>query len=209
MTVITPTAIVEVELDGVDAGWTDVTADVLRAPGIVIRRGIDETRPDARVASTGTASFALNNSENNSTATVGYYSPHHANVRRRLRARHRLPGVACRTRRPGMFAVQFLGRLDAIDPLPGAHGARQVLVTAVDWFDEAARWRLTPAIGEQIDKSWDAVLDRHRRADARPAARDESSTAGPRRGRMRSTPARSRNRPRSRSSSSSPTASTG
>ena len=73
-----PSAItVEVELDGVDAGWTDISDDVL--PPVHGTYGILGNGPTDRVAGTGTMTFTLNNSVSNSGGLAGYYSPGHTN----------------------------------------------------------------------------------------------------------------------------------
>jgi hypothetical protein len=155
--VIFPDVAIEVEFAGVGGGWTNIVSDVLRSQSVVIRHGIHSPGPLDRVAQTGTATFVMNNSASNSATTLGYYSPHHASKRTGWGL-----GIGCRIRitDPATATVhtRFIGRLDAIDPIPGVKRERWVLVTAVDWLDEAARWRLTPDVGEQIDKSWDAVV---------------------------------------------------
>jgi hypothetical protein len=151
-----PTVAVEVELNGAGGGWTNIAADVLRELSVVMRHGIQGSHPTDRVATTGTATFALNNSERNSAGTLGYYSPHHASVRAGWGL-----GIACRVRitdpASALTYTRFIGHVDAIRPMPGVNGPRVVRVTVVDWMDEAARWRLTPAVGEQEDVDWVAV----------------------------------------------------
>lgn len=136
--------------------WVDLAADVLREASITIRHGIQSSQPTDRVAPTGMAMFALNNSERNSASTLGYYSPHHTSVRAGwglgLECRIRITDPATAT-----TYTRFIGRIDAIDPVPGVNDRRAVLVTVVDWMDEAARWKLTPQIGEQVNADWAAV----------------------------------------------------
>ncbi len=71
--------ILELELTGRGNGWTDVSVDL--AGEIRLHYGIAGTGPSDRVASTGTLSFTLDNSEKNSALKRGYYSPNHANKR--------------------------------------------------------------------------------------------------------------------------------
>ncbi len=71
--------ILELELSGRGNGWTDVSVDL--AGEIRLRYGMAGTGPSDRVASTGTLSFTLNNSEKNSASKRGYYSPNHTNKR--------------------------------------------------------------------------------------------------------------------------------
>jgi len=160
-TYVKPTVLVDVELSGVNNGWTNLgqtgDRDVESSAGWVVRRGIAGGGPDDNVAQTGTFSFTLNNSAGNSARTLGYYSPYHASKRTGwglgIRCRLRLVDPATSTAR-----TRFVGRIDAIDPVPGSKRERAVRVTAVDWIDEAARWAITASVGEQADKSWDQVV---------------------------------------------------
>jgi len=70
---------IEMKLDGVN--WTDVTADVSGQDGINFSYGIPGFSPTDRSASTGRLSFALNNSQENSASTLGYYNPRHSSCR--------------------------------------------------------------------------------------------------------------------------------
>ena len=70
---------IEMKLDGVN--WTDVTADVSGQDGINFSYGIPGFSPTDRSASTGRLSFALNNSQENSASTLGYYNPRHGSCR--------------------------------------------------------------------------------------------------------------------------------
>lgn len=154
---ILPALSVQVELNGVGGGWTELKTDVLREPGVDIRIGIESGGPTDLVASTGTVQFSLNNSARNSLSTAFAYSPYHASKRSGWGL-----GIGCRIQlqnpNTGVTHTRFVGWIDAIDPMPGIHGPRSVHVTATDWFDEAARWNLTPAIGEQINQRGDQLL---------------------------------------------------
>ncbi len=158
MALIRPTVVVEVELSGFGGGWTAITSDVLMSPGVVVRYGVSSSSPFDRVASTGSLSFFLNNSAGNSGATLGYYSPNNASCRSGWDL-----GIRCRlTLTDPNTLVQyprFHGRIDSIDPAPGVRRQRTVAVTVVDWIDEAARWKMTPAIGEQVDRDWSTIFD--------------------------------------------------
>jgi hypothetical protein len=155
--VLTPTMVVEVELSGEGAGWTAITTDVIRPDGLSVRHGMTAGGPTDRVASAGSCQFSLNNSHRNSASLEGYYSLFHANTRAGWTV-----GIGCRVRFQDpatlLWHTRFVGRLDAIDPIPGKHRDRKVRVTATDWMDEAARWTLTSNIGEQIDKRADEIL---------------------------------------------------
>jgi hypothetical protein len=159
-TVATPIYIVEVELDGVGAGWTNLGQtgdnDVL-ITGFKITYGIDGSEPIDLMAGSALASFVLDNSASNSAGTLGYYSLYHVNKR---------PGWGlgnrCRIRlidlSDASSHVRFIGRIDSIDPMPGVRRERQVLVTATCWLEEASRWALTPDIGEQVGLRGDEIL---------------------------------------------------
>jgi len=154
---VKPTLIIESELSGADAGWTDMTRDVRQAFGVRLRKGMQDGSPQALVSPSGTASFVLNNSTTNSAHLLGYYSPYHANCRTGWRK-----GIRCRIRfqnpNTGAYTTQFVGYVDAIDPVPGLRGPRYVRVTLTDWFDELARFVIPPSIGTQIEQTWDQIL---------------------------------------------------
>ena len=156
---IKPQVFIEVETGTVGGGWTDITSDFLTERGLRITRGINGGTPKDLVAGTGIARFYLANcpSASNPSRLIGYYSLHHANKRAGWRL-----GINCRIRmqnpNTGTITSQIVGRIDAIDPLSGAHNERYVQVTVADWMDEAARWNLTPTIGEQVGKRWDEIL---------------------------------------------------
>lgn len=150
---------VEVELAGAGAGWTDITADVARESGIGVKRGIDGTGPTDRVAGTGTGTFALKNDTTNSGGKLGYYSLHHANKRSgwALNIGCRI-SIAASDNPLDPSIQQLVGKIDIIDVNPWQYGPRRVLVTMVDWMDEAARWNLVPEIGAQVNKRGDEIM---------------------------------------------------
>src|SRR6185295_5595569 len=141
-----PTLLVEVELSGAGAGWTNLAADVVGDEEVHVTHGIQGGGPIDLVAGSGTASFTLRNDARNSGGLLGYYSPSHVNKRSGWGL-----GIGCRIRwtNPNT-TTRFVGRIDAIDPVAGLYGERRVRVSVADWLDEAARWTLTPAIGEQV-----------------------------------------------------------
>jgi hypothetical protein len=147
---------VEVKLAGLLGPWTNLGRDVVTADGISIRRGMQGGGPDDNVASTGTASFSLNNSAANSAHLLGYYSLYHANKRAGWAL-----DIPCRVRfedpTTGTIYTRFVGLIDSISPSAGQYLDRRVRVQAVDWMDDAARWALTAAVGEQAGKRWDQV----------------------------------------------------
>jgi len=127
----------EMQFAGTAGAWTDVTEDVIRSTPITCTYGIQDSSPLARVASTGTFNFSLNNSENNSAGLIGYYSPGHTNCRTGFQA-----GITVR------FSVvyadvaypKFYGRIPAsgIDIQPGSNKSRQTLVEVRDFIEQCA-----------------------------------------------------------------------
>jgi hypothetical protein len=122
---------------GTAGAWTDVTDDVIRATPITCTYGIQDSSPLARVASTGTFNFSLDNSELNSAGLVGYYSPGHTNCRSGFAA-----GITVR------FSIifgeviypKFYGRIPAtgINIIPGSNKERQTLVEVRDFMEQCA-----------------------------------------------------------------------
>ena len=157
MSTLIPTVFVEVELSGHGSGWTSLTDDVVMEEGIQCRIGINGSQPTDMVASTGTLSFTLRNDAGCSGGVRGYYSIYNVNRRSGWDL-----GIGCRLRltdpTTATTSTRFVGRIDVIDPLPGRFLSRRVRVTAVDWMDEAARWALTPDIGQQVGKTWDQIV---------------------------------------------------
>jgi hypothetical protein len=126
--------------------WTDVTAD-LTDEDLVLGYGIQSSRPEDRVATTGTLTFGLRNDAANSGATLGWYSPYSA---------ARRAGFDFRIRT--QLAVTYLGvtyywtgRLRVIDATPDSFGERVVHCVAVDWMDEAARANTQVALQTNTD----------------------------------------------------------
>jgi hypothetical protein len=71
------TIIIELELSpGV---WTDVTHDVLQAPGISGKQGMPDNAPTTRVAEPGTFNFTLRNDESCTAGINNYYTPGNPN----------------------------------------------------------------------------------------------------------------------------------
>jgi len=134
------------------AGFVEL-ADVLASP-IDISRGIQGSGQRDRVASTGTMTFQLDNSANNSAGLLGLYSPHNSNV---LAGWELGVEVRCVVTYDGSDLTVFRGTVAAISPVAGQYGSRRVHVACVDWMDEAAQARLS-GIAVQIEKRSDQVL---------------------------------------------------
>src|SRR3990167_422993 len=145
----------EMKFSGDAGAWTAVTADLRLNPNPVCTYGIGGNGPTDRMASTGSLAFGIDNSEGNSVGLVGYYSPGHANVRSGFEL-----GIKVRLSlaRAGTTYYKFVGRIVAINPVPGASGPRITLCSAVDWMDESARYKLTGIATQTIQRS-DELID--------------------------------------------------
>ena len=126
---------VDLELDGPQQGWTDVTRDVLVRGGVSWDYGLPGSTPQDRVAGIGECRFLLDNSPANSAGIAGYYAPGHPDARPGFEL-----GIACRislthdgtTRRKLYY-------LESVDPSFGPEAARAVVCQGVDWIGLAAR----------------------------------------------------------------------
>ena len=72
---------VELELDGPQQGWTDVTRDVLVRGGVSWDYGLPGPMPADRAAEIGECRYQLDNSAANSAGIAGFYAPGHAQAR--------------------------------------------------------------------------------------------------------------------------------
>jgi hypothetical protein len=140
---------IELELNGTGMGWTYVSLDVLTQAPLRLSYGIQGGGPGDLVAPTGTLSWAMNNSEENSAGTIGYYSPDGPNCRPGFK---RGIGVRYRYRVPGTFRIytKFSGRLLNADPTAGVWDDRRVACDAGDWMLEAGS--ILVSIPTQINK---------------------------------------------------------
>lgn len=141
----------QLELSGV---WTDVSDDVRGQAPLVCAYGIDGDDPSDRVADTGTLSCALDNSAQNSGATLGYYAPFHPDRR---------PGfgfdIGCRwvLRHRGVDYYKFRGTVSGLDVVPGRYGSRITRLQAVDYMDDLAR-ATVPDLAAQTSKRADELI---------------------------------------------------
>lgn len=148
----------EAELDGAGVGWTDISVDVrLGEAPVVAEYGIRGTGPLDRVASTGTLTFALDNTVSNSGWKQGYYSPGHANARTGFEL-----GIVVRLaiidNATGARHYKFRGTLISVQPDAGLKRRQAVSCTVVDWIDEAARAKIRD-VNTQTDKRSDQIID--------------------------------------------------
>ncbi len=140
----------EMEFNGIGNGWTAVT-DWRRNPGIQWHRGFPGTGVLDLVADIGTLTLTLDNSEQNSVQTPGYYSPDNNNCRLgfglNARVRYSVGGVA-----------RFVGYIAAIDPVPGLKGPRYVNIEVESWMAVAARTRCNANLPVQLNKRGDEIF---------------------------------------------------
>jgi hypothetical protein len=118
--------------------WTDATADVVR--DVVIKYGLKGAGATDRVAQAGTMNFVMQNDHLNSGTALGYYSPDHANVRTGFDV-----GTPARLKLAysGSTRYKWMGHIDSIKPIPGRYSTRQSNITATDWFDVAAKTKVS------------------------------------------------------------------
>lgn len=148
----------EFELDGFDAGWTDVSRDVAMSYGVQLNYGLPGNGPNDRVASAGTLKFVLLNSHANSQGLVGLYSRMHTNRRAGWELGIRVRWVLIHE---GVPYVKHVGTLDSAEPSSGRLGSRIVECTSVDAMDDFARAKLTGVpiqLGKRADELLDVVL---------------------------------------------------
>ncbi len=150
--VAVPSIDVQVQLSGSTGAWTSLQADLLSTTNAVARYGIQSNHPTEHIAPVGSLTFGLNNAQDNSGKKLGYYSPGNANARAGFDLGI---GVRMAVTYSGSTFYKFMGRIDEIQPVAGQYRGRQVIVTAVDWFDEAqiAKLRAIPtATASTVDQ---------------------------------------------------------
>ena len=149
----------------VGSSWTSIT-DVVITNGLELTYGILGSGPADRVASTGTMTFALDNSESNSAGLLGYYSPNNANLRSGFELGI---GVRLAITYGGTTYYKWRGFLTSIEPMGGVKRDRLTHCVAVDYMDDAAS-ALLSQVALQIDKRSDEVFTAVYEDLARPAA---------------------------------------
>jgi len=138
MAVTLPTWKIEVELAGVGGGWTDITEDVLLEQGMSWGHGAKGNAVTNNIAAPGSFAFSVDNSVNNSAATIGYYSPF--NTARRVGWRL---GIRVRLSAVGRSTYEFKGWINRLDPVLGLHVMQSVRVTCGDIIDKLSRQVVT------------------------------------------------------------------
>jgi hypothetical protein len=141
MPTVTATVVLEAELAGSGAGWTDLSADTrIASQALSLTYGISGNSPIDRVAQSGTLVWSMNNAASNSGGVLGYYSPGHTNARSGWDL-----GIIVRLKITygGTTYYKFRGTLVDVQPQAGQYRNRSVDCSAVDWMDEAARSKIT------------------------------------------------------------------
>lgn len=133
--------------------WTDVSSDVERP--INWSRGIEGNGPADNVASPGTCEFEMDNSERNSAATLGLYSPNHPSCRSGLRE-----GIPVRLLvTSGSYTDQpvWTGKITSILPSVGLYGVRRTHIIAKDCMEDLANEDVRE-VSRQLEQTEVAVL---------------------------------------------------
>lgn len=144
--------VVELELAGVGAGWTDVTDHLTDKP-LTISRRFQSSEVDDLVMSPPTFTFQMANWAQGSRP-VAYYSPDHANVRsgwaEGIRVRVRLTANS-------VTRTVFVGWLEEIAPEPGVYESQIVECMAAGWLGQAATSGVV-GLASALNKRGDELL---------------------------------------------------
>jgi len=131
--------------------WTSVVADWRRSvPGRLVY-GIQGDSPTDRIAQTGVLEVALDNSQGNSVGRLGYYAPDSSSPRAGFETGTPIRQAITYS---GSTFYKFVGRIDSIEPLGGKYAERHTRVTATDFFEEMAKFRLR-LLDVQVNKRAD------------------------------------------------------
>lgn len=133
--------------------WSDITADILQAPGISGQQGIMGNNPLDRVAETGVMKFTLRNDAGCSGGVANYYTPGHINCRPGWQA-----GVKVRLHLKYEYITkrEFYGTVSDIVIMPGLY-TNSVRVEVLDFMEQLAIHEMyLPEFTE--NKSMDEVI---------------------------------------------------
>lgn len=115
-------------------GWVSTIRDVRNSVPITCSYGINGTDPSDCVADPGVMSFAYDNSQHNSTQTIGWYSP--LNAVKRGKFDFNIP-VRLTVSYAGIANIPiFVGKLANIQVTPGLKEERIVRCTVFDLMDD-------------------------------------------------------------------------
>jgi hypothetical protein len=127
----------------INGAWADVTSDVLISPSPRVSGiGIMGNSINDRTGDVGTYEFSLDNSQGNSAATLGYYTPE--GVNKRTGWTQGLP-VRLSFTYDGYKRYKFYGTIDkdGITPDTGKYGKRSVKIKCSNWMARATDHTLT------------------------------------------------------------------
>lgn len=134
-------------------GWQEMTHDVI-AGSLSWSRGNSGRSIFDRVANIGTLSFALNNSGQNESGILGYYSPDNPNHAPRF-------GLDTRVRLSlydgAMWHEEWQGRISSISPAAGRYRERRTEIICEDWMANAYR-DIIRGVTVQQNKRDDEIL---------------------------------------------------
>jgi hypothetical protein len=180
--------IVDLELSGRLAGWTDVTEDVSLSAGIEVGPGLGSDTALSRVAPPQVAQLSFLNSASNSAGLAGYYTPGHTNQRDGFEKGAGLrvavvsgDGWSTDEYQEGWaeaahHSPRFTGHIATIDPEPGETVGILSNVAATDYMARLARHQLDgPGIGEGVSEAT-AAADLVGELDIQPRAFENSSS---------------------------------
>ena len=134
MTAIVPTITLNVYFSGLSSASTNIASDVvLGANSLKAAYGITGTGSTDRVGRTGSLTFSLDNSVNNSGGVQGYYSPGHANARSTGTIGWNLGlFISITLSYGGTNYIKFIGTLTDAKPTAGEHQRQTVQCTVLD-----------------------------------------------------------------------------
>lgn len=147
-------ATITVHMKDSDGAWQDMSSDVLQDPPLTIESGIRGVGPLDLVADTGIATFALDNSSNNTGGLASYYTPGSSDCR---------AGFAEGTEIKITFTydavahIRFYGTIRSLEITPSRFERPMTLVECSDWMEFASKQRLGE-VAIQSNKRADEAL---------------------------------------------------
>ena len=149
------TWMLELELAGVGAGWTDTTTDVnLMDSSLEVVDGMNSTSLIDLMANPGSINWVYDNSSANSAHLAGYYTPGHTNCRSGF-----AKNIRCRYSEYYNSIRTYQGVYWLKKPIPsaGVFGEAITRCKATDWLEVMMNVPL-PAIGMQTSQRGDQLI---------------------------------------------------
>jgi hypothetical protein len=135
------------------SGFVQIQDVQLTSP-IHITRGNPSTSQMDRLAQTGSLTFSLDNSTDNSQGLLGLYSLNNANKLSGWDIGVPIKAVVTFL---GIDEPVFYGKIVSIQPRSGKYGERKVDVSCVDWMEEAATAK-AKGVAIQLNKRSDEIF---------------------------------------------------